>query len=446
MFGLPTGEGNSWFGQLFVMACYGFILYKAAVLIGDGSEKLLLIYGPGIVGGLLIPILGAIPDGAIVLVSGLGDNAQCQVSTGVGTLAGSTIMLLTIPWAFSLFVGCRDRDPITGRAASKANGRPKYKDGFKPCSSCVTTYPNTVSGAKIMIMTSISYLIVLIPAIVEKNASAQEQIESEHYPALVGFIVCAVAFVAYSIFQLVDSRAQTTQELKQQKLRFLKWQASVGRKIASTDVAIKMAFEKFDKDGNGTIDRAELHAGFKELGLELDRSEVVSLMAVNQQDDDDRNTLDLNEFSDAVKQWSRAILKRQITDYDGAMAHSKLHQVHELQSMRRRQAVITVDESVSKSSAAGDDDQEPLKKDKRQHPTYHSVQKHEEKTNLIPRAKSAHTPLGAADGRASEREELLDSMWQELLMSVKKEDDDDDEEEEEEELHLHLSDTQLKLR
>ena len=55
------------------MSCYGFILFKAAVLIGEGSEKLLLIYGPGIVGGLLIPILGAIPDGAIVLVSGLGN-------------------------------------------------------------------------------------------------------------------------------------------------------------------------------------------------------------------------------------------------------------------------------------------------------------------------------------------------------------------------------------
>lgn len=71
-FGLPYGEDCNWVGQLFIMACYGFILFKAAVLIGDGSEKLLLIYGPGIVGGLLIPVLGAIPDGAIVLVSGLG--------------------------------------------------------------------------------------------------------------------------------------------------------------------------------------------------------------------------------------------------------------------------------------------------------------------------------------------------------------------------------------
>lgn len=185
------------------------------------------------------------------LFIGSAAEAQCQVSTGVGTLAGSTIMLLTIPWAFSLFLGCRDRDPNTGEAAEKSNGRPKYDEGFKPCSSCVTTYSNTVSGAKIMIFTAISYLIVLVPAIIEKNAPAEEQIQEEHYPALVGFIVCGLAFVAYSIFQVVDSRAATTQELEQTRLKFLKWQQSVGSKIGHTENAIDLAFQKFDLDHNG---------------------------------------------------------------------------------------------------------------------------------------------------------------------------------------------------
>jgi len=39
MFGLPTGESDSWFGQLFLLACYGFILFQGAVFIGDGSEN-----------------------------------------------------------------------------------------------------------------------------------------------------------------------------------------------------------------------------------------------------------------------------------------------------------------------------------------------------------------------------------------------------------------------
>lgn len=97
-------------------------------------------------------------------------------------------MLLTIPWAGSLFLGARDRDPETGEAASKENGRPKYEDGFQLTSSCVTTYENTVMGAKLMMITSLCYWIVLVPALVYMNASSSYQIKMEHYPAMAGLI------------------------------------------------------------------------------------------------------------------------------------------------------------------------------------------------------------------------------------------------------------------
>jgi hypothetical protein len=38
----------------------------------------------GVVGTVVLPILGAIPDGMIVLFSGLGDDAQEQLAVGVG--------------------------------------------------------------------------------------------------------------------------------------------------------------------------------------------------------------------------------------------------------------------------------------------------------------------------------------------------------------------------
>ena len=95
----------------------------------------------------MIPILGAVPDGAIVLVSGLGSDAQCQLSVGVGTLAGSTIMLLTIPWALSVFLGYRDRDPETGEAASyPGTTKPKREQPFSLTNSVVTTFSNTPFG------------------------------------------------------------------------------------------------------------------------------------------------------------------------------------------------------------------------------------------------------------------------------------------------------------
>ena len=53
-------------------------------------------------------VLGAVPDAAIILASGLGEGAQEKLSVGMGTLAGSTVMLLTVAWSASLFVGRSD--------------------------------------------------------------------------------------------------------------------------------------------------------------------------------------------------------------------------------------------------------------------------------------------------------------------------------------------------
>lgn len=61
----------------------------------------------GLVGAVVLPMLGAVPDCAIMLFSGLGsiEKAQETSSVGVGALAGSTIMLMTIPWCISVTSG-----------------------------------------------------------------------------------------------------------------------------------------------------------------------------------------------------------------------------------------------------------------------------------------------------------------------------------------------------
>lgn len=37
---------------------YAFILFKASKLIADGSEMLMLVLDPGLIGGLVLPIMG----------------------------------------------------------------------------------------------------------------------------------------------------------------------------------------------------------------------------------------------------------------------------------------------------------------------------------------------------------------------------------------------------
>jgi hypothetical protein len=55
------------------------------------------VMDPGIIGGFVLPVLGALPDATIIIFSCIGGNAsdiQTQVAVGVGTLAGSTIMYI----------------------------------------------------------------------------------------------------------------------------------------------------------------------------------------------------------------------------------------------------------------------------------------------------------------------------------------------------------------
>eukprot|EP01052_Picozoa_sp_SAG31_P035293 SAG31_NODE_4237_length_3431_cov_9.478992_1_plen_711_part_00 len=91
---------------LFLMMVYGYILSIGANMIGEGAEALLQIPSLApLVGPIVLPVLGAVPDAAIVFFSGMGPDAQQQLSVGIGALAGSTVMLLTIPWFASIYGG-----------------------------------------------------------------------------------------------------------------------------------------------------------------------------------------------------------------------------------------------------------------------------------------------------------------------------------------------------
>ena len=46
---------------LLLAVLYAFILFKASKLIADGSEMLMLVLNPGLIGGLLLPVMGGEP-------------------------------------------------------------------------------------------------------------------------------------------------------------------------------------------------------------------------------------------------------------------------------------------------------------------------------------------------------------------------------------------------
>jgi hypothetical protein len=169
---------------------------KPAGLLAEGSELLLEVLDPGIIGGVLLPVLGALPDSLIVLNAGLKGSrevAQEQLAVGMGaprcavrfavlrralgwvgggsvdqcvrlpsaiaasclsclallahaaaariphfalqgTLAGSTVLLLSLGWGLSVLLGRCDISSESGRAVDKTLTR-----GEEP--SCIKKGP-----------------------------------------------------------------------------------------------------------------------------------------------------------------------------------------------------------------------------------------------------------------------------------------------------------------
>eukprot|EP00922_Rhytidocystis_sp_ex-Travisia-forbesii_P021939 GHVS01032141.1.p1 GENE.GHVS01032141.1~~GHVS01032141.1.p1 ORF type:complete len:451 (+),score=64.13 GHVS01032141.1:147-1499(+) len=197
-------DGFGFFQVCFLGGVYGSILYQASRLISDGSELLLLVPSlAGVVGSIVLPILGAVPDGAIVLFSGLGPDAQNQLSVGVGALAGSTVMLLTIPWFLSV-VGGRV-DYIENRLNYK---KPKLAPPghYSLFDTGVAGNRYVAIGGRLMILSAVSYLIIQGPAFIVRGKRLSTQASFERWFAFAGMLSCAIGFVCYLVYQVHQAK------------------------------------------------------------------------------------------------------------------------------------------------------------------------------------------------------------------------------------------------
>jgi Ca2+/Na+ antiporter len=305
---------------------YGYILMQGASLIGSGSELLLLVprLAP-LVGSVVLPVLGAVPDGMMVLVSGIGPDAQNEVAVGVGALAGSTIMLLTLPWFLAV---------LAGRVSVNKNGSLNYKksgeDGegwqkLRPehkCSllrSAVAIREEIKTGAKWMLGTLTAYVIIQGSAFtVDQPGGSSGPVKKgeddvhkeailENKFALAGLVVCVLEFVYYLYVQAKDAGTDSNVEnkiidaqvnaLKNKKttlrgvmgdLREQKWTTTL-RTTTNTDLEQALLnkdtkeevqrmckilhpfFVIYDVDKNKTIDRVEFSAILKDVNEDVSK-------------------------------------------------------------------------------------------------------------------------------------------------------------------------------
>ena len=204
---------------------YGAILGFAAKLISDGAEMLLdLDLQPAIIGGVVLPVMGAIPDSVMIIFSGIGDPklAQDQISVGMGTLAGSTILLLTIAWGVSLIVGRSDMvTDFNGRTSVQAG----QCTGFSFTRQGVQPSKQVMYVAIGMMGTAIPYLIVQ-GSDWEFGARKVKVIQPEYVQtaALVTMIICFIGFFAYLASQVWasmnvdDSRVQVLLKIRRRRM------------------------------------------------------------------------------------------------------------------------------------------------------------------------------------------------------------------------------------
>ncbi|ONK66749.1 uncharacterized protein A4U43_C06F11550 [Asparagus officinalis] len=329
-------------GNMFLVIAYGFLMFKAATYLSAGSELLLEILGPGIVGGLFLPILGALPDAMLILVSGLSgtkEEAQKQVLIGIGLLAGSTVMLLTLLWGTCVVVSKCDLSENSTSVDSQDT------KGFSLFGSGTTTDLQTTYAARIMAISIVPFIIVQLPRVF-KFPSGQRLM------VLVALIVSVALVLSYCLYQVCQPWIQ------KRRIAYAKHKhvisgilqhaemEGLGRLLTSDGEpnipAIKKLFHKIDLDSNNVLSNAELRAfiiGIQFDEIDLDKDDAVA--KVMHDFDTSRNVdVDETEFINGITRW----INEAKHTVDTAGVHSK-NFIHDFHSRTKDEHNMLIDKS-----------------------------------------------------------------------------------------------------
>lgn len=306
---------------------YGGVLFYSAGMIGDGSELLLLIPSlAGIVGSVVLPVLGAVPDGMMVLFSGIGprQEAQTQLNVGMGALAGSSIMLLTIPWFLASYAGRVNlKDGVPTYSARPKLDPPNNSDMY---GTGIGVDKKIKENAIWMVVTAIGFFIMQVPISLHgafpPHATFDEMAAPASAPALYGLIVSVLLFFGYLAFQIWDAQQEAKEDEKQISSHYKMNQVAI-ENIRSGEITIrgvlynlfdtkdallditdaekkrvgailKPFYKYYDKDGDGSIGASELSGLLCDLGERLTAKENLAVLAAA--DVDHNGLIDYEEF------------------------------------------------------------------------------------------------------------------------------------------------------
>lgn len=276
------------FGHLFLIAVYEYMLFHGECYLASGGEKIFRILGPGVFGASAFQVLGALPESLILLASGLLNTrevAQESVSTGVGLLAGTSILLLTLLWGTCVIAGSiqSSKPTIYNTSSSRLLS---WLTEFG-----VTTDLETSYTARIMGLSVIPFLILQVPKIFNSNSG-------EHLTILTSLVVSVVSLLIYFFYQIFEPWIQKRRleyvKYDEALLRILQLvqERALGRILTGEGApninAIQRLFEEIDKDGDDYISPSEVRQlllDIKSTGMNINKDsaseELIKVLDLN---------------------------------------------------------------------------------------------------------------------------------------------------------------------
>ncbi|KAK6149986.1 hypothetical protein DH2020_017511 [Rehmannia glutinosa] len=261
IYGFLPCSTNVW-GLLFLIVVYEILLSLGGKYVAIGSDLFFQITGPGLFGASLFQFLGTIPQIVLVLVSSLSGSleaAQQRATLGMGLVAGTTVMLLTLIWGTSVVLGSYDlSEAITTDKSESKKNTPK---GYGIVTDAETSYT-----ARIMLITLAPFLILLLARVFNSSSGRRVII----LIALIVTVILLFAYVFYQIFQpWIQNRRFEYLMNKYAKDKLLRLLSRNGKPDTQK---IQQLFNKIDNNKNASVSALELRVLL--LGVKMDDDDL----------------------------------------------------------------------------------------------------------------------------------------------------------------------------
>ncbi|KAL0244757.1 hypothetical protein GEMRC1_008839 [Eukaryota sp. GEM-RC1] len=246
MLPFPVEPTDSLFAITFFIAVYGLILSKGSQILANGTEKLTLVLPPAFVGGFLVPVLGALPDIAIIVFTLIdldASDVRKEGSIAMGLIAGSSSMLLILAFSLTIFLGRCDfqHDFLTGRKTTVDN-ECNSLSWRSLLSQGIELNKEVSVSAKWLLLSSLAYPFIAISTWIYSHQNVPEE---EIFDSTKWYIVATTAFVSILFFIYLFICAfskQTTKFSLSLKERLL-----VSKVISKLQPSIKTVREPFSE-------------------------------------------------------------------------------------------------------------------------------------------------------------------------------------------------------